>query len=224
MRTAASTKRCEIPIPRLLRRLDMFGKNIPSFNISGQERMYTAAGGLFSLMIFSVVFIFGAQKMVNLVSRRNPTVNTYVEPNFFMKENTFAPFKEKSFQMAFLVESYLTRQAVTDPRYVKYQATYLEYKNEVKVNSILIPTHPCTEADFEKFYPVDVNSETKLAALKRDKQLLCMEAEDLPIELYGTEAGGDYGVISINLMPCNARSSPFGLIDDVPEDCIGDLR
>ena len=55
-----------------LENLDIFGKNLPTFNIKGKLGVYTALGGFISLVIFVITLAYGTDKFITLVERRNP--------------------------------------------------------------------------------------------------------------------------------------------------------
>ena len=88
--------------------------------------------------------------------------------------------------MAFAVEDYLTGESKLDPRYVKWAATFIKIdigRNELKS----IPLHPCTDEDFDQFYPVDKRSTRRLNAFKTmpEKQMFCLDWQNTGAELYG---------------------------------------
>ena len=66
-------------LPKVLLTLDMFGAPLPTFNLKGEEKVRTHCGGCTSLIIIYVTFLFATLKLQHLLSKHNPTVNTFVQ-------------------------------------------------------------------------------------------------------------------------------------------------
>ena len=66
-------------VPNMLYTLDMYGEPLPFFNMGGQTKVRTAFGGIISLVIFSMLFMFGMLKFKQLMSKHNPSVNFFIE-------------------------------------------------------------------------------------------------------------------------------------------------
>ena len=115
-----------IGIAHLLQSVDVFGKPVPGFKVSGHERVNTTIGGLFTLFMMTILFLFGLLKLQQLLTHHNPTINTYTEVDAMIGE-TFDPL-EHDFFMAVGLEEYTTKEIKGDPRFVKWLATYIVYK------------------------------------------------------------------------------------------------
>ena len=50
-------------IRNVFKNLDMFGKEVPAFNISGEQRVNTAIGGVFSTFIVVTAITYGTIKL-----------------------------------------------------------------------------------------------------------------------------------------------------------------
>ena len=103
----------------VFKKIDAFGKHLPSFNIKGSDKVNTIAGGFFTLILFLTVIMYGALKFSDLITKPNPYISSY----FKDEELNAKPLNlnEHNFRIAFTVESYLSpyKQKI-DPRYVKY--------------------------------------------------------------------------------------------------------
>ena len=55
-----------------LKKLDLFARRFPTFNIKGDDKVQTYFGGLTSIFFYAVVFIIATVKMERLLMRRNP--------------------------------------------------------------------------------------------------------------------------------------------------------
>ena len=88
------------------RQIDMFGANLPAFNISGQTQVLTVSGGILTALL-AVVFIgYATLKLTHLIDKKNPLIAEVKETNFY-DYNTRVNFNEMGYKMAFTVEGYL---------------------------------------------------------------------------------------------------------------------
>ena len=94
-------------------------------------------------------------------------------------------------------------------------------------NSTEVEIYTCAEKDFERFYTVDSRSASRLQRLKDKKSLLCIDYEANDIQVYGSEASTNYGLIEIIYMPCNQKLTLpelNGLSDRIDPNCTTDLK
>ena len=86
---------------------------------------------------------------------------------------------------------------------------------------------PCTDADLDKFYPVDSKSTERLNLFKTmaDRQLYCIDWDNADIDLYGSEASNNVGLLEIVVVPCNQKLiSLGGFSDRIDPECTLDLE
>ena len=63
-------------------KLDFFDqKMIPSFNLKGVESIATPAGGFCTVLLFTLLFLFGWHKALQLFNKLNPIVNEVNKPD-----------------------------------------------------------------------------------------------------------------------------------------------
>jgi len=132
--------------------LDGFGKELPAFNLRGETRITTVVGGLATLCVVVLTFSYAALKMIELAAGKNPTINDSKIDGFFATSET-VNFNEINWNMAFSIENMESRDAINDPRYVKWIVRLYEKHGEV-LSERLLPFHSCTAEDYEKFYPL----------------------------------------------------------------------
>ena len=67
---------------------------------------------------------------------------------------------------------------------------------------------PCTEADFAKFYPPDVNIIDELANLKERGTLFCLDWQAADFTIYGTPNMdlSKRAILDLRALPCQALS------------------
>lgn len=112
-------------LPSMLLTLDMFGAGIPAFNVMGKDQVRTHCGGCLSLVILSVTFLFATLKLQHLLSRHNPSVNTFVEKDAFDDSDIWLGTDNEDFMLAVTVVDYATGEVKDDPKFVKWYGQYI---------------------------------------------------------------------------------------------------
>ena len=59
-------------VSNVVKGVDAFAGEIPSFNLKGEIKVKTVMGGLFTLATFALILAYGTMKAVHLMERRNP--------------------------------------------------------------------------------------------------------------------------------------------------------
>ena len=72
-----------------MKNLDMFHIPIPGFNFNGRDYLRTGAGGIITFFIFYVSILFATLKFTHLISKHNPQVTTFVNPNAYSYDDVF---------------------------------------------------------------------------------------------------------------------------------------
>ena len=98
------------------------------------------------------VFMYGALKFSDLVTKPNPIINTYFKDDGMT--GTFLNLNERNFRIAFTVESFLSPiKQKNDPRYVKYLVRLNGKRNGQPYQKVL-KHHTCTDEEFDAFFPI----------------------------------------------------------------------
>ena len=134
----------------MLLTLDMFGAPLPSFNLKGKEKVRTYGGGCMSLSIIYVTFLYATLKLQHLLSKHNPSVNTFLVRDA-LSENEIWSGEDQDFQLALTIVNFATGEVKNDPKFVKWYGEFIDLSNGNKTLSE-IPMHECTEKDFAKFH------------------------------------------------------------------------
>ena len=66
-----------------IERLDIFGSNLPMFNIKGEQNVRTQTGGCISLMVIMTFMAYGTVKFLQLMSKHNPFISELTARNFY---------------------------------------------------------------------------------------------------------------------------------------------
>lgn len=212
--------------PPFLHKLDMFAEPMPSFNLEGKQKVRTYPGGLLSLFIFYLTFMFSVIKLSHLLSRHNPIVNTYLERDVFDETFEF-DIQREDLMVAFTLEDYNTLVTKSDTRYVKF---FVQYSNMTNGDRQMheIGLHPCTEEDYAKFYPVETRSSSLLDRYltRDDSTLYCLDEEDFDYLLFGTQEVKTFGSLQFMAVPCNMRLTHIGAKTDdrIDPNCVDDLQ
>ena len=101
--------------------VDIFGKEVPGFNIKGEHHMSTAVGGIMTFLLLMLSLCYAIIKVIHLVNKTNPVMSELTIPEHYSSLDKFY-LNENNFKMAFSVEGYLDRENKNDSRYVKWIA------------------------------------------------------------------------------------------------------
>ena len=123
--------------------MDIFGVDLPTFNIKGESKVMTVAGGLLSFFVGVIFFIYGSLKLSHLLDKYNPAISEIKEFNFYDSSERLV-LDDFGFRIAFAVESYIEPALRYDHRYVKYMARVFTKTNGVDSETI-IPYGLCTD-------------------------------------------------------------------------------
>ena len=170
----------------MLERIDIFGQELPAFNLKGTSTVHTMTGGIFTFIVVIITLTYGSMKLLHLVNRHNPNVSEATQLDFYNFEEVLS-LKEIDFKFAFSVEGYHDREVKDDPRYVKYLVRTYGRKDGKEMENIL-PYHKCTEEDWDTFEPPDEGSFDTIGEIKRNPKrgMFCLE-KDVDISIYGNE-------------------------------------
>lgn len=132
------------------------------------------------------------------------------------------PMEEK-FNLAFTLEDYFTNELKNDSKYIKWFARMSTAENGEGLD-FEVPFKPCTQEDFDSFFPPNKGALGPLEKIKSDpkRQLMCFDWTD--IEFYGTERTLNNARIEILFLPCNHRLTQLGGKEDrIDPECVADL-
>ena len=59
--------------------MDIFGVDYPTFNVKGETQVMTVTGGLLSLVVGIVFFIYATLKLSHLLDKYNPNISEVKE-------------------------------------------------------------------------------------------------------------------------------------------------
>ena len=78
---------------------------MPRFNIKGNDSVNTIAGGVFSIALYMVVFMYATIKCSHLLTKHNPNISTYFKIEDDSREIA-VNLNENKFRFAFTIENY----------------------------------------------------------------------------------------------------------------------
>lgn len=85
-------------------------------------------GGITTLVLLYITLVFACVKLVQLMQRMNPTVNTASDKYAYSNDEKLR-LKDINFMMAFTLESYFTEETKDDPRFLKWVALLVKGTN-----------------------------------------------------------------------------------------------
>ena len=172
-------------------RLDAFGEPLPSFNIKGKTRVHSLTGGLCTLILIFVILSYASVKFEHLITRHSPIMSSY--PKDLILDEKIS-LSQRNFRMAFAIENYYP------PLFLKKNTKYIKWvfrkygKKDNESFEEILPSHDCTEDDYKEFYPADRKAALLVENIKADpdRGFLCLDWDDVDIEIYGSENESDY--------------------------------
>ena len=169
------TKEARWKIGAIVKNIDGFGQEIPSFNLKGETRVNTLFGGVITLLIITLTLAYAILKAVHLLQRKNPTINQYPIPHHFDVSET-VDLNKIGFKVAFSFRESKSHVLLNDPHYVKWIVRRTGMRSGTSFEETL-PYHKCTEADFDGFDPPSKRSHEAIKEIREDpnKSLFCLD-------------------------------------------------
>ena len=135
--------------------MDIFGKQLPSFNLKGNEIVKTNFGAALTLFLGGIVLLYAVVKFIQLESRENPNITEYME-TFITDSESPANLNSLNGRIAFSFEGYRDKNIKDDPRFVKW-IFRIYGRKDGKEYEHLLPYHKCTQEEYDSFYPINPN-------------------------------------------------------------------
>ena len=193
-----------LSVSNVLHSIDVFQEPIPMFNVNGKSSVSSFLGGIFTLVLFSIVLTYATHKFIHLESKKNPVISEYHKANNFDPDEVLN-LNERNFRIAFAVEGFRTNDLKIDPRYVKWIVRQYG-KKEGKEFEKLLDYHVCTDEDYDAFYPIIESEEKQLQQIREteNRGFLCLDWDDQnPLEIYGESLDTEYQRLEAVITPCN---------------------
>ena len=135
---------------QFVKRFDLFGASLPSFNVRGSTEVKTYVGACVSLLIIVMTIAFSILKFQHLLSYKNLTLSTYEIP--LDKDEQF-DMENSDSMVALALEHWLTGRK-DDPRYIQWAVSTIEVIDGVS-SKAWYPVQICTDEEFARFYQVE---------------------------------------------------------------------
>ena len=87
--------------------MDSFGKEVPSFNLRGQEKVNTIVGGSVSILVLIIIFLYANLKLTQLITGANPVISEQLVEDYYSPKDVF-DLNENNIRFAFTVEGETT--------------------------------------------------------------------------------------------------------------------
>ena len=149
--------------------------------------MTTHEGGIISILVRTIVLLFAAQKLSQLLRRTNPDVSAVLFREEFSDKEIF-DINAEGFRLAFTVENYNTNENKVDPRYLKWFVQHTYVIDGVST-AREIPYHKCTAEDMAQFHPGSEQSADLLQRLVTDPKRggYCIDWKGSDVHLQANE-------------------------------------
>ena len=191
----------------LLSKLDVFGQEVPRFNIRGREKINTPLGGLFTSLLMILVLFYGIAKLEHLLMHKNPAITMH---EYQRKLDDTFPTTEDKFMMAFALLDDNMKHSIWNDRHFRWVLQSRDYTVEKK-SKLNYPLHPCRKEEIARLYPAEVSStDDQIWDLQEQGHLFCYERGMLPDRMRFYEKGyKDYATFSVNIYSCASKVTMF---------------
>ena len=126
-----------------MNKFDLFQEPIPMFNLRGRNTVASISGTIVSIFIIVTLVIYTTIKFIQLESRANPNISSYIEEGVIFGRESEINFADSNFMLAWTIEGYIDRETKLDSRYVKGFARLYNRKNGV-YSETLVDYHECS--------------------------------------------------------------------------------
>ncbi len=203
--------------------LDLFGKEVPKFNLKGQTHVNTSFGGLISVSIIGLVLAYTSFKFSQLYTRADPFINETLIRDWYNQEDKI-DLNGINFKFAFSMEGFYHKKNKNDPRYVRQYLRYIDNNLDGTLFGTSIPYHMCTEEDYKDFYPPSKRSKDLLQSIKDDPErgLYCID-DGYKMTINGRQPT-NYTTFEILFLPCNVVNTWDKEPDPIADECVPDLK
>ena len=65
------------------KKIDLFGISVPQLNVRGKSSVPTITGGLVSLVVIVVTFMFGLLKLEHMMRKKSPNISKFDDSSEF---------------------------------------------------------------------------------------------------------------------------------------------
>ena len=112
----------------MLKRLDIFKKELPSFNLRGKSKVASIYGGLLTIFMVAIICLYAGIKLSKLINRSNPNISSYIE-EFKLTSDDKLNLEAQAMRFALTIEGYNDKEFKNDPRFVKFVMRVAGRKN-----------------------------------------------------------------------------------------------
>ena len=157
--------------PNFVKKLDMFGKPIPQFNIAGEDKIQTSLGTVLSIVTIILTFAYGILQLQYLIDHKSPSVDLVPER---IELDSELEVLHDGFQIAFNFEGNLGEILPYNSSYVRWIASTFDKRNNTGEYAYY-EMQPCSQDEFDRFYPAEsAVTDSKVEALKKIDNLFCL--------------------------------------------------
>ena len=111
------------------------------------------------------------------------------------------------------------RALLNDPSIVRWSAKFYDTVRGSYDISKIVPLRPCTDEDFDKFYPPEDSQVERFENYRKGGGLFCLDWAAIEFELNGLEYMSRYTAIDIEATPCQTYVRAIGETLPEPVKC-----
>ena len=112
-----------------MHQLDFFAKTFPSFNDRGKNAVSSYAGNIATLVVVTILFLYGSAKFNRLINRLNPNIVMIERTDAYTPDDSFL-LNEIDRKLAIGIVSEIDNSNLIDARYNKLVASWVYSSKE----------------------------------------------------------------------------------------------
>ena len=130
-----------------LKERDNYGKDVPSFNISGETQVNTVLGGFLTIVVTVMTLGYALLKFVDVSQGKDPNIRQNLQADSFGPEDKLNFFDDLNFRFAVGALFYNDHNKTLkhDPQIVRWIARMVSKDDKGYVTITMIPLHDCTD-------------------------------------------------------------------------------
>ena len=130
-------------VERVFRSMDLFGKDVPAFNINGDPKFKSVLGGGLTFILFCIIFFFSVNTFQQMIDRQYPSIQ-YSEIQQHFNGTHKLSLNEANYRIAFTFEGELDKKIKNDEKFVKILVR-VNRKTDGVISETVVNYHKCTE-------------------------------------------------------------------------------
>jgi hypothetical protein len=158
--------------------IDFYGGSPNQFTIKGRTNLHSNCGVACSLFHTVIILIFACLKLTFVASKYNPSVAVFEEGDQHQTKAEAIDMNAINFKIAIMISDMATGETLHDKRFVDFHMVKWQAVDGGLVKGQEAELHPCTEKDYDEFYPRPFGGDKFFDKNRKAKTFMCLNELD----------------------------------------------